>query len=273
MEQLALYNAINFSYSEQYSGLVTGVNATVHLASVSSFLCPSDGETNLADGYPTGNHSYVANAGHPRNVRLPGEPLAGDNPPALTGVISTSRMFETTGPCRSAGFAKTTNLNVKHGNIRDGLSNTAAFSESLINDGSGNSPDPRRNLHYTDAALVEQIDAPAIVVVRDGISGPVNWQPWSVYKGATWGYTDSWQKHVYAHLLPPNARPIVTYYSNTFRCLEGDGAMNPTSNHPGGVNVGLMDGSVRFIKDSINLETWWALGTRANGEIISADAL
>lgn len=49
--------------------------------------------------------------------------------------------------------------------------------------------------------------------------------------------------------------------------------MNPTSNHPGGVNVGLMDGSVRFIKNTIGLSAWWSLGTRAGGEIISADAL
>ena len=32
------------------------------------------------------------------------------------------------------------------------------------------------------------------------------------------------------------------------------------------------DGSVRFIKDTINLPTWWALGTKANGEVISSDS-
>ncbi len=38
-----------------------------------------------------------------------------------------------------------------------------------------------------------------------------------------------------------------------------------TSNHSGGVNVGFADGSVKFIKDSVNLPTWWALGTRNGG--------
>ena len=46
---------------------------------------------------------------------------------------------------------------------------------------------------------------------------------------------------------------------------------NADSFHPGGVNVTLADGSVKFIKDSINISTWMALGTKANGEVISAD--
>jgi hypothetical protein len=38
------------------------------------------------------------------------------------------------------------------------------------------------------------------------------------------------------------------------------------------VNVCLSDGSVRFIKDSISNVTWWALGTRNLGEILSSDS-
>jgi hypothetical protein len=33
----------------------------------------------------------------------------------------------------------------------------------------------------------------------------------------------------------------------------------------------MADGSVKFIKDTVNLQTWWALGTRGGGEVISAD--
>jgi hypothetical protein len=32
------------------------------------------------------------------------------------------------------------------------------------------------------------------------------------------------------------------------------------------------DASVKFIKDSVSLQTFWALGTRAGGEVISADS-
>jgi prepilin-type N-terminal cleavage/methylation domain-containing protein/prepilin-type processing-associated H-X9-DG protein len=282
MEQATLYNAMNFSYTEEwaYSGAVTGaspVDMTAYKASIATLLCPSDGVINTCSGdtsqsYPCGNFNYVGNTGHPRNVLLPGDQPNGGNVPPLTGVISMDRMYTQQGSCRSAAFAATTNLSVSLASITDGTSNTAAVSESLINDGSGNSPDPRRNLNYTNSALIEQIDVPALAVVQDGLAGYVNWQPWSVYKGLTWAYTDAWEKHVYSHLLPPNAPPINTYYSNTFRCSEGDSGMNPTSNHPGGVNVSFMDGSVHFIKNTVNLQTWWFMGTRGRGEVISADS-
>jgi prepilin-type processing-associated H-X9-DG protein len=42
--------------------------------------------------------------------------------------------------------------------------------------------------------------------------------------------------------------------------------------HPGGVNLMLADGSVRFIKSSVDLTTWRALGTRNGGEVVSSDA-
>jgi prepilin-type processing-associated H-X9-DG protein len=51
--------------------------------------------------------------------------------------------------------------------------------------------------------------------------------------------------------------------------LEG---VTARSYHPGGVNVLIGDGSVRFIKSSINGATWRGLGTVSGGEVISADA-
>ena len=46
----------------------------------------------------------------------------------------------------------------------------------------------------------------------------------------------------------------------------------PSSNHPGGVNVLMGDGSVRFIKDSANQQTWMALGSRNGNEVLSSDS-
>jgi prepilin-type processing-associated H-X9-DG protein len=55
----------------------------------------------------------------------------------------------------------------------------------------------------------------------------------------------------------PNARPS----------LYGAG-----SPHPGGFQTAFADGSVRFIKNTINVQVWKALITRASGEVIAADA-
>ena len=48
-------------------------------------------------------------------------------------------------------------------------------------------------------------------------------------------------------------------------------AVTSRSFHGGGVNSLLMDGSVRFIRDGVSLETWRALGTRAGGEVAAND--
>ena len=48
-------------------------------------------------------------------------------------------------------------------------------------------------------------------------------------------------------------------------------AITATSFHPGGVNVAFCDGSVRFVKDSVGAQVWWAIGTRNGGETVSSD--
>ena len=67
------------------------------------------------------------------------------------------------------------------------------------------------------------------------------------------------------------------YNSSFVYCSRiGSGARsdlsNPDSWHPGGVNVTLAEGSARFVENSINIQTWMALGTRAGGEVISSDS-
>jgi prepilin-type processing-associated H-X9-DG protein len=44
--------------------------------------------------------------------------------------------------------------------------------------------------------------------------------------------------------------------------------MSASSRHTGGVNLCLVDGSVRFVGDSVAEEIWTALGTISGGETI-----
>ncbi len=66
---------------------------------------------------------------------------------------------------------------------------------------------------------------------------------------------------------PLNSMPGVGY-SNGGICGTS-GAFG--SRHAGGANFLFVDGSVRFIKNSINMPTYWALSTRADGEVVSSD--
>ncbi len=45
-------------------------------------------------------------------------------------------------------------------------------------------------------------------------------------------------------------------------------AKTSSSRHSGGVNLALTDGSVRFVTDSIDVPTWWGLGSRDGREIL-----
>ena len=275
VEQSTMYNAMNSTYSTEWGDVANkaGPSYTAYYSTIATFLCPSDGVRN--NNVPgVGNFSYVANTGHPRNLILPGDSAIGSGAwPQSTGIMSMAKMYSGVVFCSSASDP-TANSTVTLASITDGTSNTSAVSESLVNDGLGKSPDPRRNLNYTNSGT-DKADAQVMTVIQ-GAQAPgalQNWQAWSYYKGLTWGYTDSWERHVYSHVFPPNAPAVSTYNTNTFRCSEGDSYMNPTGNHPGGVNIAFMDGSVHFIKNTVSLPTWWALGTRNRGEIISSDAL
>ncbi len=73
----------------------------------------------------------------------------------------------------------------------------------------------------------------------------------------------------YDHLLTPNLPGCMNgpddglYFTDEIRALPA------TSLHSGGVNVLLADGAVRFVSESVGQNTWWALGSLADGDITS----
>jgi prepilin-type processing-associated H-X9-DG protein len=54
--------------------------------------------------------------------------------------------------------------------------------------------------------------------------------------------------------------------------FDRPGVYGPSSYHSGGANVGMCDGSVRFLKSTTSPMVVWSLGSRNQGEVISADA-
>jgi prepilin-type processing-associated H-X9-DG protein len=82
------------------------------------------------------------------------------------------------------------------------------------------------------------------------------------YKGRFW--LDGMPGHSrYNHVLPPN------FPSCNDRPYN---AVTAGSHHDHGVNVLFLDGHVQFVKQSIDSDIWYALGTRAGGEIVAGQA-
>jgi prepilin-type processing-associated H-X9-DG protein len=174
--------------------------------------------------------------------------------------------------------------------ITDGTSNTALFSEHLLAMGNGvfAPPDPsvspgssngKRGIFQisfnvvldqgnasnaqTFVAACKTVPAGTLAITDDAFGA--QWLLSMDYAVANNGYT---------HFMTPNG--ISCIGNSAFGISDGSwggvgAAITATSNHPGGVNVCFSDGSVRFVKDSVNLQTWWALGTRNGGEVVSAD--
>ena len=69
---------------------------------------------------------------------------------------------------------------------------------------------------------------------------------------------------------PPCVNGTTNQYPTGY--VSGSVAMAARSRHPGGVNVCFADGSVKFIKNTVNPITYSALSSTKGGEVVSADA-
>jgi hypothetical protein len=161
---------------------------------------------------------------------------------------------------------------VRFSEIRDGLSNTALLSEHLVHAWwaqYGNSgfdhhefsgSNPVRYIWYTEARVANSEDLR--LQCRANRSGvfPINVRAniaWSI----GWGYS---------HALAPNTPSCMNGSASgdaTDLALQWDEAIvAAASQHPGGVNLALCDGVVRFVSDSIDVSVWGNTGTRSGNE-------
>jgi len=146
----------------------------------------------------------------------------------------------------------------------------------------GNRP-PDRGMFFTDIST-------KFADVVDGLSNTcmigeirqkkIDWTAnYSIqYFGPYWGSGTHTSSH--AVVYPPTHAWAVSTVPNAGWHFDGV-AINPenlpyawriSSLHPGGVNTTFGDGSVRFIKNSINPYVWWSIQTIENKEVVSADA-
>ena len=253
LEQQPLYTAINFDLPRG-SSWNSLENITAQRTIVAAYLCPSD-EDALTNA--EGHNNYYMNTGS-----LPA--MSTNTPTGLFGGISSA--FDPT--------LYTSKL-VKFSAIRDGLSNTAAFSERIKGIGRYNRDqvDGRRpsatiwdidaldSISPTDPTQVENF---YLACAQADITGAM---PAGHFAQGTYWHLGSSYCARYNHVGPPNSRACIRGFNS-----DHNGNHAASSFHPGGVNTLLADGSVKFIKDTIDRGVWRAIGTKAGGEVISSDA-
>ena len=247
MEETNLANSMNFSQT-----MTAAYNSTVAATLVQGFIDPSDGQNPVYQNYYkneiTAGTCYVMCVGSGTNTnydsRFPADGVFWD-------------------------FAY-----MKLAAITDGLSNTMFASECLLGAGvdvtaaSPSAQPPFRQFYNFSAKIMLATTAPGGYVpaynsptIASLLAGATTWQG---ARGVCWIDGTEWQTGFNAY-LPPNS-PLYDVSG------MGIGWLSARGPHPGGVLALLGDGSVRFVKNSINLPTWWALSTRAGGEVISSDS-
>jgi prepilin-type N-terminal cleavage/methylation domain-containing protein/prepilin-type processing-associated H-X9-DG protein len=266
MEGQALANAANYSFgSDQPQNY-----QTVCRARVATFICPSE---SLAMGpwQPQSWMNYAANVSGPSSIGT------------WSGVIIPMREDSLVG----IGTNYPNNAGtVSIASITDGTSNTVAFSERLI----GIPGDPVVTVSSANAKRVTFGPVAGASGMADSggaaqaqiffqncralpgtssTAGTVNngWIGGAVWAGS---HGNTLRFNAFTLVNTPNGLSCMAENYPPGQAID---AITATSNHSGGVNVGMADGSVRFIKDSISPQTWWALGTRGKGEVISADSM
>ncbi len=284
MEQSPIYSAINFSFCGGYN-YGQSCNGTAWTRIIPSFMCPSD-----------------------NNVGFGGAPAPGTGSPNINsyrGSIGTTTAVYWSNVTNSAGYAscQPDPLNIAGGqpgcqpystglfcywvcfgirDCTDGTSNTVAFSESLVGDpGQASVFRPNNSVTgVTGAAIAEVPDASAIpyttvtTALQACTTSYRSGTNISTANGNRWGW-GAMSMTLFNTIVTPNSQ---TYPFNSCRdqcggCGPDDSIFsNAQSKHPGGVNVLFADGHVQFVKSSIGPNIWMALGTKANGEVISSDS-
>jgi prepilin-type N-terminal cleavage/methylation domain-containing protein/prepilin-type processing-associated H-X9-DG protein len=257
LEQQVLANSINFV--AQYNSPIL---ATVRVATVSVFLCPSDGNT------PTTPSMTDSTTG------------AGTNYPNTLGKDIRLNSYQVSGPTYYIGNATETLCqggsvvgpldDVKSvASVTDGTSNSVAYSEFVKGTGTltaGKGLAMVFTLSGSNSCSYMSQQPSADFALNQACQQSTT--PGYATKGRMWLSAVSGDGGGYVHTILPNKKSC--FFGTSWPGTQAFVDIGAGSNHPGGVNCLFLDGTVRFIKESINYVTWYALGTVAGGEVIDA---
>ncbi len=272
----------NFEGTEQKLPPARLTSSLVHSA-LSRLLpyCEQDSLKQLVDynvSITTGTNVTASTTRLPFGV-CPSDPAGGQVPGAAT--LGTNYLVTNgTGTLRDAAgnVTDTVHLNIGDGlfqltprrfaDVTDGLSNTAAFSETLL----GNGAPPPSGAAPPDARfpVLRVTTSTNVTYLTSSRSPDMPGQCLSPGSG-TWvaDRANSWLNGhltftIYNHHYTPNQAGVwdCKNASNSHALVAA------RSSHTGGVNVLLADGSVRFATNAVDVNTWRAMATVAGGEVV-----
>jgi len=272
MEGTTAYNAINFSISS--NAINNGAQFTSYNTVFNTWLCPSDGtngQGKLPSNTPTGQWTDQ-----------PLDPSTGQTA-ALTPISNYSGSFGDNycgGVLCSPGLVWETPWNGSPpvGQARIGWN---GYWGTPFGPTDGFTKGTGVTRGYFDYRSIGP--PPNVASVTDGTSNTIMageivpsasadtnfWYFNGAYAGTT--VPLGWNSNTY----PANAPNCYQQWQNSTApngCRYSAAAKGFVSFHPGGSNFLLGDGSVKFLKNSINLYTYCALGSKAGGEVVSSDA-
>jgi prepilin-type N-terminal cleavage/methylation domain-containing protein/prepilin-type processing-associated H-X9-DG protein len=259
MEQTQVYNTINVGFGIHAWGgpwgnpidcQSTGINTVV-----TSFICPSD------SGNSVGRNSYRASNGTnwdwwsrsggagPITRPQPGGQSIGTIANVTDGTSNTVAFFE-----RLRGTGEN---NAKAGNVWTNLPGSSWGMPTYILQNAADTL-------WLNQTVIPDCQSQVAPMIQSNNYGAV-W-PWGGYYWASGEYSNS--KGNFS-LTPNSKTPDCSPWGGVG---AGIGFYSARSKHPGGVNVCMTDGSVRFVKDSIAQRTWFSIGTREGEEVVSSDS-
>ncbi len=259
MEQGNLYSHFDFGSDVNKSD----TNWTARTQEVKSYLCPSDPQEGQLDqpgtppGGKAGRSNYLGNNGATAHFLNPPSSDA-----ALLGIFNVTLTYN---------MATKTNIvtsHVRFADIVDGTSSTCMLSETLRSTVGGGCGPKGTTDYYNKTIIYLEPDSEFDWYTPQYGSPPYHCDDWDYgptdgifYRGCEY-YRNIAEMVVYTHTVPPN---YSGYDCGNYGITGAHIAAR--SAHPGGVNVTFCDGSVRFIRNGIALDTWKKLGTRAGGEV------
>jgi prepilin-type N-terminal cleavage/methylation domain-containing protein/prepilin-type processing-associated H-X9-DG protein len=270
LDQTPLYERFNMSRGSVYwldayiaqpvswaqSAIDADTNRTSRMTIVRTYMCPSDPNPGNYDRQAHG-HSYAPNIGQLRNFR---------------NWFANGISYQ---PGWDGALATPVSINT----VIDGTSKTAAWGEWVKGpsiDNFARAIDDRRAWVWQLPHNVDPGQNNAILRQGFGDVGTQTGDAWFnqdcnnstvptwAWKGEYWTVGHAGRGSGLSFSVKPNGNSCYGEGSD-----PTDSGMAAASRHPGGVNLGLLDGSVQFVGDGIDFRVWWAMGSRNGQEAVS----